>query len=248
MAFSASFAEKQRLISLACLSFVLVVFAALAGCERSGPPASQPLSQQKNGGSESKSDAHSKSSQSVRPVDSAKTAALADKQITCSYDAQCTGYFRCIDEVCAVPPAITGAHDETTPVVVFRDEKSPDSKEISRFYVELAISNLEQQRGLMFRRSMQPNWGMLFIYPYEEHHAFWMKNTLIPLDMVFVNASGQVVGVVEGAEPLTLNRREVDGVSRYILELNAGVAEKSGIKTGVWMGFENIAEEHEPRL
>ncbi len=246
MAFSASFAVNKRLISLACFSFVLVMFAALAGCERSGPPASQSLSQQKSG--ESGSTAETSADQKV-PVESAESVKVADlpaKKVSCTYDAQCTGYFRCIEEVCAVPLAMTGVHDETTPVVVFRADQSSDSEEISRFYVELAVSDLEQQRGLMFRRSMQPNWGMLFVYSYEEHHAFWMKNTLIPLDMVFVNASGQVVGVVVAAEPLTLGRREVDDVSRYILEFNAGVAEKSGIKTGVWMGFENIAREHEP--
>lgn len=246
MAFSASFVLNKRLISLFYLSICVMMFATLAGCERSGPSASQSFSEQKKSATIGEAGRESGSKKAADPV--RKVADSEEKRVACSYDAQCTGYLRCIEDVCAVPQAITGVHDETTPVVVFRADKSRDSAEISRFYVELAVSNLEQQRGLMYRRTMQPDWGMLFIYAYDEHHAFWMKNTLLPLDMVFVNAAGQVVGVVEAAEPLTLDRREVDDASRYILELNAGVAARSGVRTGVWIGFENIAKEHAPQF
>src|SRR5690554_5899065 len=99
MAFSASIEKNKRLISLAYLGFVLVVFAALAGCERSGPPASQALSQQKSEEIKPKTDAAVEVKEAVGSLESEK------KEISCSYDAECSGYFRCIGEVCAVPPA-----------------------------------------------------------------------------------------------------------------------------------------------
>lgn len=158
---------------------------------------------------------------------------------SCLKDEMCPGYLRCIEKVCATPPAISGEHNETTPVAVFRSAREEGSSEVSRFYLELATTDPQRSRGLMFRRSMKEEWGMLFIYPHDRELSFWMKNTYIPLDMVFINAVGQVVGVVEGAEPLTLSPRTVPYPSRYVLELGAGVAKKHGIEAGVWMSLLN---------
>lgn len=246
---SATTMEFRRYQMFVGLVLWLVVLATLAGCERGGSPATRELDRQAVASAPAaREESKPETSDGELEANAEKSANDKEREVSCSLDVECSGYFRCIKQVCSVPPAITGEYDAQTPVVIFRAEQDRSSRELSRFYVELAISAQEQQRGLMFRRSMQPNWGMLFIYPYDDHHAFWMKNTLISLDMVFVNSAGQVVGVVEAAEPLTLSRREVDGASRYILELNAGVAAKSGIKEGVWMSFENIAQEHAPRF
>ncbi|MBA2662132.1 MAG: DUF192 domain-containing protein [Bradymonadaceae bacterium] len=183
----------------------------------------------------------------LEPAGAEQPSKAEEPSKSCTQDAQCSGYLRCIQGSCTVPPAVSGEHDaQSTPVVLFRAARAPDSKQITRFYAEMAISAQEQQRGLMFRRSMQPDWGMLFVYPSDDHLTFWMKNTLISLDMVFIHSSGEVIGVVEAAEPLTLDRREVDGESRFVFELNAGTAAREGIVKGVWMSIKNVDPAHAP--
>ncbi|MFU8802370.1 MAG: DUF192 domain-containing protein [Bradymonadaceae bacterium] len=165
---------------------------------------------------------------------------------SCLVDRSCSGYLRCMEAKCAVPPAVTGESEETSPTVVFRRGREADSEELGRFFVELAISPEEQQRGLMYRRHMEPDWGMIFIYPRDSILSFWMKNTLISLDMIFVPSSGEVVGVVEGAQPLTLEPRTVNKPSRYVVELNAGKAREYGIEAGTWMSTNYVDEAHSP--
>lgn len=98
--------------------------------------------------------------------------------------------------------------------------------------VEVAATDKQREIGLMFRRRLDPGTGMLFIMETERQQVFWMKNTLIPLDMVFVASDRRVVGVVENAEPLTLSPRAVDGASRFVVELPGGFARASGIAAG----------------
>jgi len=98
--------------------------------------------------------------------------------------------------------------------------------------VEIANTPATQQRGLMWRRELPAGEGMLFIFEGEEDHSFWMKNTLIPLDMIFIGANLRVVGVVENAEPRTLTGRSVGRPSRYVLEVPGGWAGKAGVRAG----------------
>ena len=98
----------------------------------------------------------------------------------CFNDTMCPRYLRCQQSKCAIPRAMTGEGAQGAPKVTFM---LGDGLEAS-FALELAISAQEQQRGLMYRRSMKPDWGMLFIYPSDGQRSFWMKNTLLPLDMV----------------------------------------------------------------
>jgi uncharacterized membrane protein (UPF0127 family) len=108
------------------------------------------------------------------------------------------------------------------------------------FRLELALTPQEQERGLMFRKSLDADAGMLFVSKFEGPHVFWMKNTLIPLDMIFIDDSGRIVGIVERAEPLTLVNRDVGVPSRYVLEVNGGWAEAHGVGAGDLVRFENV--------
>lgn len=162
----------------------------------------------------------------------------------CSVDGDCKGYLRCIDNTCRVPPAVTGRVDEDTPQVVVLDE---DGAMVAEFHVELAQTDAEQRRGLMFRREMQPDWGMLFVYDDEARRSFWMENTFIALDMVFIDASGEVDSIVEGAEPLTRVKRNSRGAARYVLELNAGTAEDVGIEPGMTVRIDNVDDAVSPQ-
>ena len=106
--------------------------------------------------------------------------------------------------------------------------------------VELARTPAEQQQGLMHRQSLPPDAGMLFLFDREQDHAFWMENTLIPLDMIFIDDGGRVVGIVENAAPLTRTPRRVDGPSRFVLEVNGGWSKAHGVAKGDQVRFENV--------
>lgn len=111
------------------------------------------------------------------------------------------------------------------------------------FSVELALDDQEHAKGLMFREFMPEDQGMLFVFPRDKIHTFWMKNTLIPLDMLFISSSGEVVGIVHDAAPMSLNSRSVGKPSRYVLELNGGICKKLGIDTGSQITFpDNIKD------
>lgn len=161
----------------------------------------------------------------------------------CKRDADCRTYFRCFDATCITPPAMTGEVRPDSALAQF----VVDGEQIASFRLELALTPPQMSRGLMYRPSMKDGWGMLFVYPQDGPRSFWMKNTIIPLDMVFISEAGVVVGIVEGAEPLTLEPRRVDAMSRYVLELNAGVARESGIVKGAQMRLENAPPSAMPR-
>jgi len=108
------------------------------------------------------------------------------------------------------------------------------------FRVELAITPPEQERGLMFRKSMDADAGMLFVSENERPHVFWMKNTLIPLDMIFIGANRRIVGIVQNAEPQSLTGRQVDGPSQYVLEIGGGLSASLGIRAGQFVEFRGV--------
>ena len=92
--------------------------------------------------------------------------------------------------------------------------------------VYLAIQPEQQRRGLMFVRKMPQNVGMLFVYEDVGFHSMWMKNTYIPLDMIFAKADGSVSSVIHDTQPLSLTSQgSIEEVS-YVLELNAGAARR----------------------
>ena len=103
--------------------------------------------------------------------------------------------------------------------------------------VELARTSEQHMRGLMYRKELGENKGMLFIMPYAENQRFWMKNTFIPLDMIFIGDDLKVVGVVENAAPESTSIYEVGRPSRYVLEVNAGFVDTYGIQIGDQVGF-----------
>jgi uncharacterized protein len=106
--------------------------------------------------------------------------------------------------------------------------------------VEIARSEPEQRKGLMNRTSLDEDAGMIFLFDRSAVHSFWMMNTLIPLDMIFADDEGRIVGVVENAEPRTTTQRSVWVPSRYVLEVNGGWAKAHGVRTGDRLRFENV--------
>lgn len=107
---------------------------------------------------------------------------------------------------------------------------TPDGK-THVFKMEVAKTEAAQERGLMYRTSLAEDAGMVFDFPAEHHATFWMHNTCIALDMVFVSADKLVIGVVT-APPLNDAPRSVPGLSKYVVELAEGQAKKRGIAIG----------------
>lgn len=106
--------------------------------------------------------------------------------------------------------------------------------------VELARTPAERARGLMERTALAEDAGMLFVFDETSVHAFWMKNTRIPLDMIFIDDGGRVVGVVARATPGDLSPRSAGEPSRYVLEVSGGWAEARGVAAGDRVRFENV--------
>jgi hypothetical protein len=100
------------------------------------------------------------------------------------------------------------------------------------FNIELALTQPQMAQGLMYRRTLAPDAGMLFDYGAPQPVAFWMKNTLIPLDMIFIGADGTVVDFHERAVPLSLDPIESKVPARAVLEVNGGTVARLGLKVG----------------
>ena len=107
--------------------------------------------------------------------------------------------------------------------------------------VEVVVSEATIQRGLMDRQFLPPDEGMLFVPKVERKHVFWMHNTLIPLDMIFISSDMTIAGIVENAEPRTDTSRFVDKPSLYILEVNGGWCSKHGVHAGAKVRFDGVS-------
>lgn len=111
-----------------------------------------------------------------------------------------------------------------------------------RFTVEVANTVEQQAMGLMYRNMLAPDRGMIFPFDPPRGASFWMRNTLIPLDMMFIRADKTIAGIVENAEPRTETLRRVGLPSRYVLEVNGGFSAARGIKAGARVRFVNVRE------
>lgn len=100
------------------------------------------------------------------------------------------------------------------------------------FQAEVMRTDEERARGLMFRRYMPEDRGMLFDFKTEQPVAMWMKNTYLPLDMVFIARDGRIVNIAENTEPMSERTISSGAPVLSVLEINAGVAAKLGIKPG----------------
>ena len=101
-----------------------------------------------------------------------------------------------------------------------------------RVWVEAALNDEERSRGLMFRRSLPADEGMIFVFKEDQEHSFWMKNTYISLDMIFIRADGRILRIAENTEPLSTRIISSGGLAKGVLEVIAGTAQKYGIQPG----------------
>ena len=115
-----------------------------------------------------------------------------------------------------------------TPKVILQN-KNGDKISVS---VEVVKTQEARQLGLMYRKSLAKKSGMLFIFENEREHPFTMKNTYIPLDMIFINRRSKITGIVKNTLPKTKGPYSMNTPSLYVLEVNAGFCRKNGIEKG----------------
>jgi uncharacterized membrane protein (UPF0127 family) len=125
-------------------------------------------------------------------------------------------------------PSSNTASNSNVPRVIFM----PPGRNPVAVTVEIASTPRERQRGLMYREDLAADAGMLFIFEAPQQLSFWMHNTYIPLDMIFIKADLTVLGVVENTTPLSDDSCSVPGPSQFVLEVNALFARRHGIAAG----------------
>ena len=101
-----------------------------------------------------------------------------------------------------------------------------------KFSIELALTDAQMEQGLMFRRSMAPDAGMLFDFKQPTNVTMWMKNTVIPLDMLFLDSRGKIIDIHERAVPYSTDIIASAVPTRYVIELNGGTVARLDIKLG----------------
>lgn len=109
-----------------------------------------------------------------------------------------------------------------------------------RVSLEVADTPATLERGLMYRSSMPEDRGMLFVFPTETVRSFWMKNTLIPLDMLFIAGDGRIVGIQAETMPLSTAPVSVGRPSRFVLETNGGWSARHGVRAGDRVAFRGV--------
>lgn len=147
---------------------------------------------------------------------------------------------RCIEPLVEPPPppeepASICPHDpeDTPPVLRHGKITVPQAKGAPTLDVEVADTPVTEERGLMYRTKLGAEKGMIFKWPNERIRTFWMHNTCLPLDMLFVAEDGTIVGLLEQVPTLNDRPRQVRCPAAYVLEVNAGWSRRHGVKPGM---------------
>ncbi|MBN1213559.1 MAG: DUF192 domain-containing protein [candidate division Zixibacteria bacterium] len=106
--------------------------------------------------------------------------------------------------------------------------------------IEIADDDAERRIGMMFREDMEEEQGMFFIFPAEEIRSFWMRNTYLPLDMIFINRDNDIVTIRKNTVPLTENSYFSTGPAIYVIEVNAGFADRHGVRVGDRISWQRL--------
>ncbi|HYI09334.1 MAG TPA: DUF192 domain-containing protein [Thermoanaerobaculia bacterium] len=140
------------------------------------------------------------------------------------------------------PPATSEPASTSAPAAAAAGPRVifPDGFVVS---VEVVADDESRAQGLMWRDQLRPGTGMLFVFPADDVFSFWMKNTLIPLDMIWIDSSQRVAGVIFNVPPCKVENcpsYSPNVTARYILEVAGGVAEAHGLKVGDQLRFEAL--------
>ena len=118
--------------------------------------------------------------------------------------------------------------------------QAASGKDLVQIDIEIADDDLTRTQGLMWRRSMEENQGMLFIMGVPEEQSFWMRNTYIPLDIIYSNDQKEIVKIRANTKPQSLSPITSERPAIYVVEVNAGFCNRHGIKEGDQIQFERL--------
>ncbi len=116
---------------------------------------------------------------------------------------------------------------------------------LQKFDIEIAEIPDERQQGLMYRKSMSDKEGMLFLFEYPEPQSFWMHNTYISLDIIYLNEKLEVVSIQKNAKPQSDKPLPSGKPAQYVLEINGGLSDKLGIKPGMKVAWQDYVNSRE---
>jgi len=136
---------------------------------------------------------------------------------------------------------VAGCTDRRSAVVI-----EPKSGKPVTVTVEVADTPDAQTRGLMYRTHLDADHGMVFLFDGETDRTFWMKNTPLPLDLIFISRDGHIVGIHPNAEPFKLKTISVGAPSQVVLEVNGGFAAAHGLAVGDRVTYRNISSTKLP--
>lgn len=111
---------------------------------------------------------------------------------------------------------------------------------ITTLEIEFADDDFERQTGLMYRTSMKNNRGMLFVFDKSEMKSFYMKNTYLPLDIIFIDGHKKIINISKNAKPLSEQSILSESPAKYVLEINAGLSNKWNLKPGDSIDFSKL--------
>lgn len=130
----------------------------------------------------------------------------------------------------------TGPQFTKQGTLTFFSEKTGEP--ITTIDVEIKADDMGRAEGMMWRKSMEDNQGMLFIMERAEPQSFWMRNTYIPLDILFISADQRILNIRKNAQPQTLSPQASQGDAKYVLEVIGGLTDKLGVQPGDRIEFE----------
>ena len=125
-----------------------------------------------------------------------------------------------------------GFNPESTVEIIKQDNSDPIKVD-----VELALNPAEIRQGLMYRKTLPDHGGMLFVMEKNEEQSFWMKNTYVALDIIYINTDKKIVSIAKQAKPLDETPLPSNGIAKYVLEVNAGFADAYGLQAGYQVNF-----------
>ena len=121
-------------------------------------------------------------------------------------------------------------------------KKATNDSIVATLDIEFANTEYETQTGLMYRRAMQDDRGMLFIFENEIRRSFYMKNTEFALDIIFVNSDHEIVSIQKNTKPFDKSSLPSDAPAKYVLEINAGLSDQWGLEVGDLIEFSKLSE------
>ncbi len=136
-----------------------------------------------------------------------------------------------------VPADQTGFQPRIKSAVAFQNQGQlrfldGDDNLLYSLNIEIADDEAKRMQGLMYRDTMAENEGMLFVFPQAQEQSFWMKNTIMPLDIIYVNAEKRIITIQKNAVPYSENSIPSNGPAQFVVEVNAGFCDRHNLEPG----------------